>query len=307
MKYYDEILSITDQIKFKHSFVPRLSYDNIVIAGMGGSSIAGEIFGEIYTRVPVVVSRGSDIPDFVSDKTLFIAISYSGNTEETISAVEQAMAKRAQIFIITSGGQLADIEEEKIIIPAGYQPRSAIGYLLTPLLRTFGLVDDSTVDSISNALNAVKEHEGVIKEIATKIVSERRIPFIIGVPPVPSVAYRWKTQFNENAKIFAHSVPYPEMNHNELEAIPNFFGGYNFEYFLSGIPRGQYSERIETTESIAGIRIHRLPFAAGDVIPELFASILYGDLLSYFIAVERGVEPRDVSTIQRFKESVRKH
>ncbi len=302
MRYYDEISSIRQQIHFEEDFVPRGGYDNIVICGMGGSAIAGMIFGDLYSKVPVSVANDYGIPDYVNNRTLFIAVSHSGNTEETLYGLEHAITKKAQIFILTSGGKISTFPGEKIIIPGDFQPRASIGYMLMPLLRTFGLVDNTVIENTVAAIEKVFDMEGEIRGIAEDMAENQRIPVVYGVPPSPSLAYRWKTQFNENSKIIAHSSAIPEMNHNELAAIPHAFLRDKFEFFVAGTPRDRHLDRVRISEEIAGLKFHRPPETDGGSIPEVFASIVYGDLVSYHVAETRGVDPRDVSAISELKK-----
>lgn len=301
MRFYDEILSIRQQIGFREFFVPRHSYDNIVICGMGGSAIAGYFLQDLYSSKPVMIANGYDIPEFVNERTLFFAISHSGNTEETLSAVGKAAVKEAQLFFITSGGKLATLQGEKIIVPSDIQPRSAIGYMLVPLLRTFGLFDGETERDTLRAIDLVFSMEGEIREIAESLNGGAKLPLIYGVPPAPTAAYRWKTQFNENSKIIAHSATIPEMNHNELAAMPHAFLREHFEYFVAGYPRGRYLDRVRLSESIAGVKFHMLPEIPGGPVPEMFSAIVYGDLLSYHLAESRKIDAKDVSALTTLK------
>lgn len=306
MRFYDELTSLKEQIGFDERFVPLRKYDNIVLSGMGGSAIAGMLFSDLFSSVPVTVVNGYDVPDFINENSLFIAISHSGNTEETLSALENATSRGAQIFIITTGGKMASMQGEKIIVPKGLQPRSSIGYLLMPLLRTFGLVDEdiqaNTVEAIDRVLGMTDE----IRPLAESIVENEKIPVVYGIPPSQTVAYRWKTQFNENSKIMAHSSTLPEMNHNEIAALPYSFLKDRFEFLVAGIPVGKYLSRVRISEKIAGVKFHLMPEISGEPVPSMFASIMYGDMLSYFVAEARKVDPREVSAIESLKAELAK-
>lgn len=304
MRFYDEIRSIGQQIRFDGKFVPEGKYENIVICGMGGSAIAGMVFGDIYKGMPVTVTNDYRIPDYVGENTLFFAVSHSGNTEETLSGLDQAIAKKAKTFIISSGGKISRYPGNRITIPGDFQPRSSIGFMLMPLLRTFNMVDDSVLHETEIAIDRTFGMEDEIAEIASGIVKGKKMPVIYGLPPSPSLAYRWKTQFNENSKILAHSSVLPEMNHNELAAIPHAFQKDRFEFFVSGTPRGRYLDRLRITEEITGCSYHRPPEISSGTVPEIFSSIVYGDLISYHVAEARGIDPRDVSAITSLKESL---
>lgn len=304
MQYYEEISSIKQQIQFGDRFVFGDNYENIVICGMGGSAIAGMIFADIFRKVPVHVVRDYKIPDYVGERTLFFAVSHSGNTEETLECLEQAESRNARIHILTSGGKISEFPGEKIIIPGDLQPRSSLGYMLMPFLNSFNLLEGSVLEKTAASIDKIFAIEDSIKEIADEIASNHKIPVIYGVPPSPTLAYRWKTQFNENSKIIAHSSTIPEMNHNELAAIPHDFDKERFEYFVAGNPCGRYLERLKITEEITGLEFHRPPELDAGIIPEIFSSVVYGDLVSYYVAESRGIDPRDVSAISALKDSL---
>lgn len=304
MSFHDEILSIREQISFDESFNLPASFSNIALCGMGGSAIAGMFLSDIYSRVPVSVINDYRIPDWVGPETLFIAMSHSGNTEETISATEKARDRKASILIITSGGSLSSFEGKKIMIPRNLQPRSSIGYMLVPLLRTFGLFDKDIEKDTLAAIDSVLEKKEEIKALAELLVSSKKIPVIYGIPPTPTSAYRWKTQFNENAKILAHSSTIPEMNHNELAAIPHTYRADGFEFFVAGHPEGRYLDRVRITETITKVKFHLLPLFSESVVPQMFASIVYGDLLSFYVAESRKIDPEDVSVLKKLKTSL---
>ncbi len=134
MNFDEELKTLKDQIKFGGRFEVK-DHENIVIAGMGGSGISGKILSEFYSKKPLFVVDDYNIPDFVDEKTEFFAVSYSGNTEETLHAANQAKKKGAHVHAITSGGSLSKMNYDTILIPSGLQPRSALGYLLMPLVN----------------------------------------------------------------------------------------------------------------------------------------------------------------------------
>lgn len=304
MRFYEEIASIREQVKSGSSFELPDSYRNIVICGMGGSAIAGLIFQDLFSKVPVTVANGYWIPDYVDENTLFIAVSHSGNTEETLYGIDRARERNAQIRILTSGGKLSDFNEKKIMIPGTFQPRSSIGYMLMPFLNTFGLMSEKTLEKLEDALTIIFNHENTIKAVAENLVKSRKIPLIFGLPPSPTIAYRWKTQFNENSKMIAHSAILPEMNHNEIAAIPHDLDPGRFEFFVAGTAKGRNLDRLRISQEISGFEFHGIPEIDYGTIPEIFASIVYGDLLTYYAAVARDIDPRDVSAITELKKKL---
>lgn len=201
---------------------------NVLITGLGGSGIGGTIVSELANRqskVPVLVSKDYFIPAFVNENTLVIVSSYSGNTEETISAMQLAMEKKAQIVCITSGGKVKEIAEKEnfdhIIIPGGNPPRACLGYSLVQLLHVFEMKEILTFDyrkQVEEVISLlVAEKENIHKEArayAQKL--HKKIPVIYCLGTTEGVAVRFRQQINENSKMLCWHHVIPEMNHNEL-------------------------------------------------------------------------------------------
>jgi len=212
------------QITDKPGFNPR----NVLITGLGGSGIGGTIAGEIVAAecpVPVTVNKDYFLPAFVGQDTLVIVSSYSGNTEETLYAMEEAIKRKAVIVCITSGGRIAEIAKEHnfnlILIPPGMPPRACLGYSLTQLffvLKKFGLIKFDFKSQVSAAIELLKKEEASIKEEA-KVVTDflyKKMPVIYAVDGYNGVATRIRQQLNENSKTLCWHHVIPEMNHNEL-------------------------------------------------------------------------------------------
>ncbi len=306
MEYIDEITSLKNQVSFRGTLEVPEGIENVVIAGMGGSGIAGKIFQELYTKKPVSLVTSYDIPEFIGKKTLFVAISYSGNTEETIQAVNKAKKKGAQIRAISSGGKLAELVENTVIVPKGFQPRSAVGYLSVPLLRGFGLLDDKDVELTKNLLSDLDTHQSLFEEFGNDIFQNKSIPVIFGTPGLNAIAYRWKTQFNENAKVLAYSTSFPELNHNDTMALENTYRKDEFYFFVltSRTPEKEISNRIRITSELCNIEMHKVEGEGNTVFANTFTLIHKGDYISYFLAKKRGVDPRDVAIIENLKREL---
>ncbi len=306
-KFISELLSLKEQMRFKGSFEVPEGTRNIVVAGMGGSGVVGRIFKEMYSRLPVCTVNGYMMPDFIDENTLAICISYSGNTEETISAYSQAVQKGARTVIITSGGALGNETSPKVIIPAGISPRSALGYMLMPLLRSFGLVTEADIEEAYRILDGMDADNSREEAIAREIFDGQRLPLIYGTSPNESIAYRWSTQFNENAKVLALWSGFPELNHNHTMALK---GTYRMEniYSLCIVSSNdkRVLSRIKATEEVTG---HRFMAVMGPRGVSELARIMYlvhaGDYVSYHLARLRGVDPLDVSVIESLKEKLK--
>lgn len=204
------------------------SFENVVISGLGGSGIGGKIVSQLvadHCALPIVCTNDYVLPGFVSAKTLVIISSYSGDTEETVAAYNEAKAKGATISCITSGGKIRAAATADgyncVIIPGGNPPRSMFGYSSVQVLFTlkaYGLIDGSFEQEIEGAIALLNAEKANIRTetlaIAKQIVS--RIPILYSEASYEGVAIRWRQQINENSKMLCWHHIYPEMNHNEL-------------------------------------------------------------------------------------------
>ena len=305
MEFIEELRFLKEQMKFKEKVeVPR-GISNIVIAGMGGSGIAAMIFQEFYSKLPVTWANDYRAPDFVSESTLFIAISYSGNTEETLSATNQAIRKKAHVVTISAGGKLQGIGTQHIAIPrTDMQPRSASGYMLIPILAGFGLFTELEADGAYKFLADLDADNAKCLAHAKAIYERSAIPVIYGPHPYKGVAYRWKTQFNENSKVLGYSNSFPELNHNDTMAIAQTYlkDKFYFMAFESGLER--ITKRIDVTQSITGSRFATIKPKGSSDIERMFYLLHYGDYVSYHLGRLRGVDPTDVSLIEQLKKNI---
>jgi glucose/mannose-6-phosphate isomerase len=201
---------------------------NVLICGMGGSGIGANIVHQwIYDDIAIPVSFCQDytIPNFVNENTLVIGCSYSGNTEETMAALEQAKARNASIVGISSGGALNNFcvenNYDSILIPSGNQPRAAIAFSIIQLLhvlKSYALISSNLFDIITNAKKFLVENQEQIKRDASLIAEKLfgKVAAIVVEKKYEGVAIRAKQQFNENSKYLTWVSVIPEMNHNEL-------------------------------------------------------------------------------------------
>ncbi|MEM3676085.1 MAG: bifunctional phosphoglucose/phosphomannose isomerase [Thermoplasmataceae archaeon] len=305
MKFLSELKTLSQQIKFPQRIDITAGFKNIVIAGMGGSGIVGKIFAEIYNKVPVTVVSGYEIPSFVDSQTLFIAISYSGNTEETLSAFEKAEKNKAQMVAITSGGSLADKDCYVVRVPPGLQPRSAIGYMFMPLYNAFFQPSKEDIDKTESILKELDDNHQVERSIANEIYNGNRFPVIMSSNPFSAVGYRWRTQFNENSKIMAMNSDFPELNHNETMPLKL---SYSLDklYFIAIRPDDKRIERrMQATQRITGQNFRIIDLIGDTTLQRIFYAIHVGDYISYELALLRGVDPTDVSLIEELKRLLR--
>ena len=305
----DELRSLWTQITFgtKLNVFPNSDkFNKIVIFGMGGSGIAGSIFQELYSDTPVISINDYRVPNFVEKSTLVIGISYSGNTVETITALDECLEAGARVVSITSGGVLSQEKYDPLIIPSGLQPRSAIGYLLIPLINTFMSFSASDYKEAASLTRDLDDNNSDIKELAESIVRNRQIPFIYGFTPFKSLAYRWKTQFNENSKIFAYSGFFPEMDHNDIIPMKSTYRKDEFRFLVFGAGDNKFiTERINATAELTDSQFTIIEPRGKSILAKLFYLIHYGDYLSYYVAKARGIDPKEVEVITQLKRTIK--
>ena len=306
MNFSDELKTLKKQVQSEEEINVDISgVDKIIISGMGGSGIVGNIFSEIYDRKPVTVVSDYGIPSFADEKTLFIAISYSGNTEETLSTLKIAREKGCKVVAITSGGKIGASVDNKVLIPGGIQPRSALGYMLMPLLNTFLKPSSQERDAATAMIDAIDEDNSDMESLAREIWSGKLIPIILGFSPFKWVAYRWKTQFNENSKILAFSNYFPELNHNETMPYRGTYRKDEFKFIVIGHPENmRIEERIKWTSSLTSTPFHRVDVRGKYLLDTLFGLIHKGDYLTYHLAKLLNVDPTDVSLIEELKKKL---
>ena len=305
MNFEDQLRDFSRQVKFKANFGELSPFKNIVISGMGGSGIAGSIFSEIYDKAPVQVVSDYGLPSYADRDTLFVGISYSGNTEETVAATKEAMRRGCQVRLITSGGELSELGAETVVVPKGYQPRAALGYLIKPFLSTFITSDEAQYDRISRLLSDMDTNNSNEKDVAGKIFGRMSIPYVLGYPPFRWVAYRWKTQFNENSKILAFSAYFPELDHNDAIPFKHTYGKENFSFLVFGGSTGQIEKRVRFTSEITSTEYITIQPKGDTVLEKLFYLVHAGDYVSYHLGNMRKIDPEDVSVLTELKERLK--
>jgi len=304
---------------------------NILCFGMGGSGIGGEMLGDVLfdtLKVPMQVVRGYLAPGYCSEETLLIAASYSGNTEETLSALKAAEDSGAQIIALTSGGDLAKQALAKhwnlIRIPGGLMPRQAIGYLFFPLYHLFGslgLAKNYSADlkmfikflknlAVHNDYPNKAEHVFSL-DLARTI--QNKIPVIYSSAPyLRTISKRWQNQIHENGTSLAFANVLPEMNHNEIvgwdldsdglkELIVIFLENEN--------PQPRIQQRIELSKKIIkerGVQVVDIYSKGSTVLEKVFSLLIMGDWVSYYLALAYKKDPADIKNIDFLKQEMAK-
>ena len=290
---------------------------NVCIGGMGGSSIGGELLkalSEKYSKVPFSVVRDYELPRFVGSKTLMIVVSYSGNTEETLSLMDQ-VGNKAKILCVTSNGIVEDRAKEEnlplISIPKGYPPRGAIAFLFFPVLevlRKSGIISLRKED-IDETISILSENSETAKAWAEEISGKlkEKLPFVYSLYDFSVIARRWCTQINENSKSLAHFAVFSELNHNEIVGWENPKEILKRIFIFILRDRGesdQMKKRIQITteliEDVAG-EIMDVYAEGKSRLAKMFSLIQKGDYLSFYLARNYKIDPLPVKRIQELK------
>ncbi len=299
--------------------------ETLVAAGMGGSALAADV-AKSWLRLPIPfeVVRKYDSPRFVGQKTLVIVSSYSGNTEEALSVLEGAEAKRAQIAIIASGGQLIDIAQERnypfVQLPEHYQPRMAALLSLRALVKiieSYGIVAGK-YDEIAGVSDWLTEHSqawlsemplanNLAKQLAMHAAGKTAV--IYSGSRMAPVGYRWKTSFNENAKNMAFQGELPECSHNDLLGWTSHPVEKPYAVFdlISGFEHPQILRQFNASDRLlSGLRPKSVPveLQGESVIAQMLWGCLLADFVSIYLAVLNGVNPTQTDLIEKFKHEL---
>jgi glucose/mannose-6-phosphate isomerase len=294
----------------------------VCLVGMGGSAVAGDLLGALAqpgAPFPVHVVRGYTVPAWVGPDALVVASSYSGHTEETLAAFEAARVRGARLLVLSSGGELGAQAERHgfpwVRVPAGFPPRAALAFLLLPLVVVLDRVggglgppaEREEAVRVLTALGAELAPEVPTGENAAKALAVRlagRVPAIYGSGLTAPVAYRWRTQLEENAKVLAVSGELPEMNHNAIEAWgagPETAWAVVLLRDAGEHPR--VARRAGLTREIVGARapVHDAWSRGEGRLARLLSLVLQGDWTSYYVSLQRSVDPWAVDRLEAFK------
>jgi len=300
-----------DALSLPKGITAKGEVTSVVVCGMGGSAIGGDLLKTYCStsKLPVIVVRDYKVPEFVDNYTLVFAVSYSGNTEETISAFHDAKKKGAQIIGITSGGELEKLADKVIKVPSGLQPRAAGGYLFFPML---GVLSNSNIINVKNTdLNEMiellkkEEIKDIGEELAKKI--EGKVPLIYSSELLKPIAFKWQTQINENAKYPAYHAAFSEMNHNEILS----FRAMDRSRFIAILLRDEQDhpkikKRMDICKEIMerNIDVEEVKIKGNSLLARIFYTIHVGDYASYNLALRERVDPSPVEVIEWMKKQL---
>ena len=294
---------------------------NVMICGVGGSGIGGSIIKDILSpkaRVPIMTNKDYSVPNFVTKSTLVIANSYSGNTEETLCAINSCRKKGAEIAVITSGGRLKTLAEEHkynaIIIPSGEPPRAMFGYAFTELfymLNHYGIINSSFKSDIEKAIPLLDSEKHNIqkkaKDLAKKISG--KTPIIYVANGLEGVAIRFRQQINENSKMLCWHHVLPEMNHNELVGWRTNVANLAVIYLRNNSDYQKNQIRININQRIISKytnNISEIWSKGGSSIENTLYHINLGDWVSWYLSEINGVDAIEIDVINFLKKELSK-
>lgn len=305
---------------------PWDSPDGLVVAGMGGSAIGGElaraILGDHASR-PVLGARAYGLPPWTTQDSTVLCASYSGETEETLACYEAAGVIGARRVVVTAGGRLAEQARADgvpvVPVAGGFQPRAAVAYMTVAALEVAALCGvgprmNSEIDVAADHLEELViewgpegAEDNVAKSLARALSGS--VPIVAGAGLTTPIAYRWKTQVNENAKTPSYALELPELDHNEIVGwgSASEFGRFSAVFLDDADVHPRVKERIALTAQAiepGAVGVHRIQSRGQTAVERVFSLVLMGDLVSVYLAALRGVDPAPVEAIEQLKSEL---
>jgi len=323
------INSFPEQIKEAYSFGKNIllkgNLTQIFICGMGGAGISGQLietyFRMLKIKIPVYTVTDYTLPDYTDKNSIIFIVSYSGNTEESISCYKEALKRNLNIIIITTGGKLEEYSRINrlpcILVPKGYQSRNALAYLFFPILRILEnakIINDNNED-VKNLIDNLKKNQSNFDRIGYDISLKLfgKLPLIYASSNFYSIAYRWKCEINENTKIPAYCSKFPELDHNELVGYMNF-NKLNVPIHIvilqdqddhrRTIKRMEITRKLIKEISNDGVKFTEITIRGDSILTKMFTTIYIGDLVSYYLALNYATDPSSVEVIDKFKKEM---
>ncbi len=318
---FPEQLKKAKEIADKAIISPSKNIQNIIITGLGGSGIGGTIVNELINdtcKVPILINKDYFLPGFADENTLLIVSSYSGNTEETLQVMSEAIARKTQIVCVTSGGKVLELAKqhqyEFIEIPGGNPPRSCIGYSLVQLIKILvqkGFAPSQLMHDVNACIELLENKKTDIKSeaelIAKKLVNQITVIYSLGT--CEGVSVRFRQQINENSKALCWHHVFPEMNHNELVGwteenkhltVVTFHTTYDYyrtkkRYYVCKPIFEKYAKEVIEIEAKGKSKLE-----------QFFYLINIGDWISCYIADIKGIDPVEVNVIDHLKKELSK-
>ena len=313
----EEAIEIGEKVTLSE---PNNELRNIVISGLGGSGIGGNMtyeFCKSELSIPIQVNKSYFVPKYVNEHSLVIISSYSGNTEETLSAMEDAFNKGAHIICISSGGKVIDFAKENgldhIIVPGGMPPRSCLGYSLVQqlyVMKELKLTTGTPLENLDTAIELLKKDQEDIKAkakvYAKEMVGKKAVIYINAW--MEPVAIRWRQQINENSKALSWHHVIPEMNHNELVGWRNQEDDLYVIFLRNENDYERIQQRMDINKGIISKYAKSVDIYSKGVshVEKALYFIHLGDWISYYIAVEKDIDAVEVKVIDYLKSELAK-
>jgi len=322
-KHYRAAAKTAEKVSLSYS-----NPENIVVAGMGGSAIGGELlkdWARDKAQVPIEVCRDYVLPAYAGENSLVLVMSYSGETEESLSAFLDAVKRGCMVFCVSSGGSLLEFAEKLGVpylrVPSGMPPRAAFPYMFVPLLRSMekaGVVSGVS-EELAGATKLLAEISGenapeksvkcnFAKMLASGINGS--VPVVYGFGVYRSVAQRFKQQFNENSKVPSKWEFFSELDHNEIvgwEKAGELAKCFSTIFIRDKVESDAIRSRIETTKTLlpSGSKMFEVWSQGKSVLTRMLSNVCIGDFTSVYLAILRGVDPTPVENINLLKEKMR--
>ena len=315
---------IISKLEFS-SNVEQIHHENLLIMGMGGSGVAGDVMKVLSNEISdknIIVRKDYSIPkQIINLRPLCLFISYSGNTEETLSGIADAIENNLDWMVISSGGKLIDVAKKQdklfIKIPSGLQPRAAFGYLTLAVSKILDSLDGSNFVSqlkeVSNYLETLSEmkDESEINKLSLEItesINNKTVVLYAGTDMSKVVSTRWKTQINENSKSKAFVGSLPEIHHNEILSWDADEDGSKNNFIVILLrdknEHIQIQKRFEFTKDLIGEKVSVLEVNLDNqenTLKTLLELVLLGDLVSLNLAKKFSIDPKNIETIEKLK------
>lgn len=319
-KYYQDIKAFPGQfeegLKLAADIRIGKPFDKVVLCGMGGSSLIVEMVNNYLAAagekvLPLIAARGYDLPVFADSRTLVVLVSHSGNTEETLSCLDQVVNKELPCVVFCSGGKLMEIAEQKGLpvfkIPKGLQPRLSSGYMIAALMQVLagaGYIEDRQ----NEIVDAAKEVTLLIDEIAAKALAAElkgKVPVIYSTDNIAGIARVSKIKFNENSKVQCFWNEFPELNHNEMVGWTKVLMDPFFIVLKSKFSNPRNFKRIEVFKQIMegkGLPVQVIEPAGETLLAEMLSMYSFMDYVTFYLAEIYGIDPEPVAMVEDFKK-----
>ena len=305
-------------------FLPTGSYSRVFLIGMGGSGLAADVIIDAYRaelKVPVTIVRNYELGMPVTDRDLYIICSFSGNTEETLFVAEQLFKTTSNIIVITGGGVLYDLAQSNNCTlipipvtnePCGFQPRSALGYFVSILIKVFVAYEflPDIHHELKNAALLLKNQNSLIEAEAKEVAEwlDGKIPVIYtNASYMQSIGRINKIKINENSKLPAFYNGFPEVNHNEMVGFQKDLARFGILFLHDPSDDQRILDRYNTMQAMFDeqgynhVSFYKWLMPGSTRIEKILCSLWFGDYCSYYLAIQSGVDPTPVGLIDQFK------